>query len=130
MNHGKDLWLNLSKDAKGRTNITVTDDEDYTPLTDDYELGLSWVNDSKKWTDVYTVKPYEYMSVIVQGGVPMFSKEKNTYVDKEEAIAEAKKEIEENLTPTTNDLSQPLEEKTGNVNNVPKQNDDDDDLPF
>ena len=130
LNHGKDLWLNLSKDAKGRTNITVTDDEDYTPLTDDYELGLSWVNDSKKWTDVYTVKPYEYMSVIVQGGVPMFSKEKNTYVDKEEAIAEAKKEIEENLTPTTNDLSQPLEEKTGNVNNVPKQNDDDDDLPF
>lgn len=140
LNAGKDLCLNLSKDAKGNTVISVTDDEDYTPLTDDYELGLSWIKDAKKWTDVYTFKPYDYMSVIVQGGVPVFSKEKNKYVDKEESINEAKKEIEENLTPITKDLSRPQEEKK---NDVPQQQfeqqvlvnanivfDDDDDMPF
>lgn len=140
LNAGKDLCLNLSKDAKGNTVISVTDDEDYTPLTDNYELGLSWIKDAKKWTDVYTFKPYDYMSVIVQGGIPVFSKEKNTYVDKEESINEAKKEIEENLTPIVKDLSQPQEE---NKNEVPQQQfeqqvlvntnvvfDDDDDMPF
>jgi hypothetical protein len=80
------------------------------------------------------------MSVIVQGGIPVFSKEKNTYVDKEESINEAKKEIEENLTPIVKDLSQPQEEKRVDV---PQQQfeqqvlvntnivfDDDDDMPF
>ena len=133
LNNGKDLCLNLTKDAKGRTNITVTDDEDYTPLTDNFEVGLSWINDPKKWTDVYTVKPYDYMSVIVQGGVPVFSKEKNKYVDKEESINEAKQEIEENLTPITKDLSQPQEEKHHFEQNIVVNDiimDDDDDMPF
>jgi hypothetical protein len=86
------------------------------------------------------------MSVIVQGGVPVFSKEKNTYVDKEESINEAKKEIEENLTPIVKDLSQPEEEvkaeqvqevKTEIVQEFKQQVlvndfdlDDDDDMPF
>lgn len=140
LNNGKDLCLNLSKDSRGRTTITVTDDEDYTPLTTDYEQGLAWINDKKKWTDVYTIKPYDYMSVIVQGGIPVFSKEKNAYVDKEESINEAKQEIEENLTPIKKDLSRPQEEIDAieKAKQVFKQNvvvndvviDDDDDMPF
>jgi hypothetical protein len=146
LNEGKDLCLNLSKDSKGSTVITVTDDEDYTPLTTNYELGLSWIKDTKKWTDVYTIKPYDYMSVIVQGGVPVFSKEKNAYVDKEESINEAQKEIEENLTPIVKDLSKPEDEvkieTTQEVKNEVVQEfkqqvlvssfdlDDDDDMPF
>lgn len=138
LNSGKDLCLNLTKDSQGRTTITITDDDEYTKLTEDYEKGLLWINDPKKWTDVYTVKPYDYMSVIVQGGVPVFSKEKNTYVDREQAINETKKEIDENLTPITNDLSRPNEEMLRehivqnmfNTNDDVSINDDDDDIPF
>jgi hypothetical protein len=134
LNAGKDLCLNLSKDVNGKTRITITDDEDYTPLTDNYDLGLSWINDPKKWTDVYTVKTYDYMSVIVQGGIPVFSKEKNTYVDKEESMNEIEKEVEENLNKPTKDLSRPQEEVVTEMEQkmvvTPVVMDDDDDLPF
>ena len=132
VNEGKDLCLELTKDSLGKTIIKITDDDEYTPLTTNFELGSSWINDTKKWTDVYTVKPYDYMSVIVQGGVPVFSKEKNTYVDKDEANAIAEKEIEENLTQIKKDLSVShateiiKEQVVVDVENI----DDDDDLPF
>ena len=132
LNHGKDLCLTLSKSSDGKTKIAITDDEDYTPLTEDFELGMSWIQDPKKWTDVYTIKPYDYMAVIVQGGVPYFSRELNTYVDKDEHIAKEKKEIEDNLTQPTKDFSNPVEEiEKKVVMNVNLSDDDDDDaLPF
>ena len=134
VNEGKDICLELTKDTMGKTIIKITDDDEYTPLTTNYELGLSWIKDAKKWTDVYTIKPYDYMSVIVQGGIPVFSKEKNTYVDKEESAAADAKEIDDNLNRVTRDLS------VGNtkvdeiadkviVNDI-TIDDDDDDLPF
>lgn len=130
LNNGKDLCLNLSKDAKGRTNITITDDEEYTPLTDNFELGLSWIKDPKKWTDVYTVKTYDYMSIIVQGGIPVFSKEKNTYVDKEELMNETKKENDENLTPIVKDLSIQDKQFESEMSQQFINDYDEDDMPF
>lgn len=132
LNEGKDLCLTLSKNSQGYTSIAVTDDDEYTPLTDNYELGSAWINDEKKWTDVYTVKSYDYMSIIAMGGVPVFSKEKNTYVDREESIENDKKEIEANLSHASRDLSQPDEVKTMEQNVVMNVaiDDDDDDLPF
>ena len=71
------------------------------------------------------------MSIIVQNGVPVFSKEKNTYVDKVEANAEAEAEIEANLTRVTVDLSDPLA-MAKEVFGSPTTNSqiDEDDLPF
>ena len=105
LNEGKDIFLTLTKDSMGKTVIKITDDDEYTPLTTNYEQGVAWINDSKKWTDVYTVKPYEYMSIVVQGGVPVYSQEKNCYVDKHENEQAQKQEIERNLTSQTVDMS-------------------------
>ena len=141
VNEGKDLCLTLSKDSMGKTRITVTDDDEWTPITTDFEKGLSWINDSKAWTDVYTVKPYDYMSVIVQGGVPVFNKEESKYVDKNEQHQKEDAEIEANLTRATVDLSNPMNATPTTVGSAfatqtitPKAPtitvDDDDDLPF
>lgn len=131
LNEGKDLVLTISKDSMDKTQINIADDDSYTPLTSDFEKGLSWINDEKKWEEVYTVKSHDYMSIIAQGGVPVFSKEKNTYVDKEEANAEADAEIEANLTRATVDLSQEPAQVFGNP--IPQTTTidlEEDDLPF
>lgn len=129
LNEGKDLVLTLSKDTMDKTVIQIADDDEKSPLSEDYDKANAWINDSKKWEEVYTVKSYDYMSIIVQGGVPVFSKEKNTYIDKIEANAEAEAEIEANLTRSTVDLSNPTQ-VFGTPITTNASTDDEDDLPF
>ena len=68
-----------------------------------------WVYDSKKWEDVYSIKPYDYMDIVVQGEYPVWSKTLNRYIAKTDADKiekEAKaQQIQENLTPQSTDFS-------------------------
>ena len=131
LNEGKDLVLTISKDSMDKTQINIADDDSYTPLTSDFEKGLSWINDEKKWEEVYTVKTYDYMSVIVEGGTPVFSKEKNTYVNKEEAKKESDAAIDANLDRITVDYSKEPEQVFGTaVQTSSNSSFDEDDLPF
>lgn len=110
LNNGMDLIITLSRTSDNKTNIQVIDEGMPSPLSTNAEQGMSWINDSKKWTDVYTVKNYEYMRIIALGGVPYYDKEKGQYIDK--AALEAAREeainarIEENLSKPTIDFSQ------------------------
>lgn len=131
VNEGKDLCLTLAKDSLGKTRITITDDDDWTPLTDNVELGNSWINDPKRWDEVYTTKSYDYMSIVVQNGVPVFDKEKNTYVDKYAAKAEAEAAQQASLSQATRDLS--MEEPSiyeVPIEETPHGVEVEDDLPF
>ena len=131
LNEGKDLVLTITKDSMDKTQINIADDDSYTPLTSDFEKGLSWINDEKKWEEVYTVKTYDYMSVIVEGGTPVFSKEKNTYVNKEEAKKESDAAIDANLDRITVDYSKEPEQVFGTaVQTSSNSSFDEDDLPF
>ena len=109
LNNGLDLIVTLTKTADNKTSIQIVDDGFPSPLTDDFDLGMKWIQDDKNWYDVYTVKSYDYMAIIAQGGIPVFNKELNKYVDKEEMnkIKEEaeKKRIEEELTEETKDYS-------------------------
>jgi hypothetical protein len=77
------------------------------------------------------------MEIIAMGGVPMFDKNQNKYVDKEE-LDKLKEEaeqqrIEENLTTPTKDFSDIAESSGVNIidgNDVKDEEDDGDDLPF
>lgn len=84
LNNGKDLVLTLTRGEKGKTSIQIIDKSLPTPLSEDVEEGKKWLNDPKKWSDVYTVKPYDYMSIIADKGVPYYDKSKGKYVSKEE----------------------------------------------
>ena len=130
LNDGKDLILTLTKDDNGKTVTKVVDDDEKTPLTEDYELGMSWVNDQKKWDEVYTVKPYEYMAIVVDGGTPVYDKDQGKYVDlakkQEEDKEAAEKELKENLTEHTKDFS----EFAKPANTTDEMIIDGEDLPF
>ena len=105
VNNGKDLIITISTDSRGKFVYQVTDKGIQTPLSPDFETAKKWIEDEKKWTDVYAVKPYSYLSVIVEGGIPVWSSADNKFVDKEQLEKtqeeEKKAEIKENLTPQT-----------------------------
>lgn len=81
VNNGLDLIITLTRTANKKTTIQIVDDGTPSPLTTDFDLGMKWINDEKKWYDVYTYKPYDYMAIIAMGGVPKFDKAKNKYID-------------------------------------------------
>ena len=104
--------------------------------TDDFELGEKWINDPKKWYEVYTVKPYEYMAIIAEGKVPVFSKEANKYVSKDELDkmkAEAEAEKMSEAASASKDYSEITNENTGSTiidGSKFDTSDDEDGLPF
>ena len=116
LNTGKDLVITLTKDSNNKTSVQVTDKSISTPLSTDFDKAESWVNDEKKWTDVFTVKPYDYMAVIVEGGTPVYDKELGKYVDKsvmqEKQKIEDEKELAENLTEENSDFTNWVEKNT------------------
>ena len=84
VNNGLDLIIMLTRGSDNKTAIQILDSGIPSPLTDDYELGIKWIEDPKKWYEVYTVKSYDYMSIIADGKTPIFNKEFNKYISKEE----------------------------------------------
>lgn len=126
---GMDLIVTLTRGDGGKTNVHVMDDNPHSALSDDENQIAEWVNDSKEWTDVYTVKPYEYMAIIASGGVPVFDKETKKYVDKTElkkAQEEKKeKEVRENIASSSDSMDKFMSVKPQTPRQVI-----DDDIPF
>lgn len=110
LNNGMDLIVTLTRTADGKTNTQVLDEGMPSPLSQSAEEGMKWINDEKKWIDVYTVKNYDYMRIVAMGGVPYYDTNRGCYVDKTVMVTardEAEKQrIEENFTAPTIDYSQ------------------------
>lgn len=110
---GKDLVITVKKqtDSAGKEKMVyqIQDDEVVRPLSESEEQMEKWVNDPMKWDDVYSIKDYDYMSLVVQGEVPVWSKDLNKWISKTESdkiTQEAEKqEAEENLRPESKDFS-------------------------
>lgn len=93
--------LNITITAEGTAAPQIMDDSDCTPLSENEEQMKAWIYDTKKWQDVFTCKPYDYLSLVSQSRVPWFDKANGVWVDKEEydnghesTAAEADAEIE------------------------------------
>lgn len=134
LNNGKDLSISLSRDSNNKTVVQVTDASMMTPLSNDYEQAKSWIDDDKKWDDVYTVKPYDYMAIIVQGGMPVFDKTQNKYVDELEtdqrSDAENVEELQNSLTEQKKDFSQMTDNALRSNSHKTNMFVDESDIPF
>lgn len=110
VNEGKDLILHLTKDSNNKTVIQITDDDEKSPLSENYEEAKAWIESTKQWNEVYVAKPYEYTSIIVQGGVPVWNREKKGWVEKTEFTKEMHeadaREMAENLSKPSKDFSE------------------------
>lgn len=155
LSNGKDLIITIKKGADGKKKIDVVDDDEFTPLTNDVTQGNAWITDKTKWDELYPVKREDYMSILVEGGVPYWDKEQKCYIDKETYqnnanITQQTKMAEQaaSAMPYSVDYSvpTPLEESNGigvkvqqpvqpiqpavQAQEMPPQPNWDDDLPF
>jgi hypothetical protein len=140
--NGRDLNITITA-AQGTSAPQIVDDSDRSPLSTDEEQMKKWIYDEKKWQDVFTCKPYEYLKLVSEMRIPWFDKENNIWVDKEEyenvhgiqkteAEQEAKDASEEmkNLAksaeaaPVTSKVEEKKESFAASITV------DDDDLPF
>lgn len=137
---GRDL--NITFTAEGTSAPTVVDDSDRSPLSENEELMKKWIYDEKKWQDVFTCKPYEYLWLVSQMKTPWYDKANNVWVDKDAydnvskgEVASADAEIEAahvamvagaTTTPAPTAESKNIEAFRAAVH----VNDDPDELPF
>lgn len=83
---GHDIKLTLTRGekTKDRTEIKIMADLEETPLSDNETQIDAWINDVKTWNDAYVVKNYDFMEVILNGGIPVYDKNLGKFVSKEE----------------------------------------------
>jgi hypothetical protein len=92
---GVDLIISVGRDAKGYAIITSILDAKPSPLNEDKDLAEEWLSDNRTWRDVYAVKPYDFLEIVIKGGTPTWDKEKKCYVDKDTMDSNGDSEDEE-----------------------------------
>jgi hypothetical protein len=89
--NGRDLNVTITE---GNAAPQILDASLSTPLSKDEEQMKKWIYDEKKWQDVFSTKPYEYLSLISQMKIPWYDREQDKWVDKEEIDAKKKEQAE------------------------------------
>ncbi len=96
-------------------------------MTEDAEKKALWLSDARTWEDVYSVRTYDYLEIIVKGGVPAWDKDEKKFVDKASLKTEGGDGLEA-------ELNVGVEAVKSNVvaasNATAGSNEDNDDLPF
>lgn len=88
--NGKDLVITIEKSKDGKSKITnVAAKNKQTPLANTKERINELETDEKVWTDVYGIKPYEYLEILINGGEPFYDKTIGKWVEKKEKEEDA-----------------------------------------
>jgi len=103
---GRDLVLTINRNQNNVPVVSAVASLDPTPLSENAEEANAWLSDSRTWEDVYSVRSYEYLEIIVKGGIPVWSSEEKKFVDKA------------SLTTTTSETEELESELTLGVENV------------
>lgn len=85
---GRDLLLTINRNQNNIPVVSAVASLDPSPLSEDEATATAWLSDTRTWEDVYSVKSYEYLAIIVTGGSPVWDKEAKCYVDKNAATSE------------------------------------------
>lgn len=123
---GRDLNVTITSSEKSAP--TIVDDSDRSPLSKDEELMKKWIFDTKKWQEVFTCKPYEYLNLVAQMRIPWFDKQKGMWVDKEEYEKEHGANTSE-INHEIKDAEAKIKESEKNKSFASSLEIDDDDLP-
>jgi hypothetical protein len=137
--NGRDLVVTINRNpqtnAIGVSAIATTDP---SPLSEDTEMSELWLNDTRTWEDVYSLRNYDYLEIIVKGGTPVWDTNLSKFVDKETQSTNETESVELNAelnngleTVKSNMVASKAATKT-NTKQVEEEPDaeDEDDLPF
>lgn len=138
---GRDLMVMIARDQNNRPVVQSISHMDPSPLSDDAEVSAEWLSDTRTWEDVYSVKPYDYLEIIVKGGIPTWDKEAKKFIDKASVSSQESDDLDEELSLGTPNIksnvtaaSAPASKATKVAVVEPDEDDDEkdeeDDLPF
>jgi hypothetical protein len=134
---GRDLLVMIGRDQGNRPVVQSISHVDPTPLSEDSELAAEWLADKRTWEDVYSIKSYDYLEIVVKGGTPVWDKEAKKFVDKNSATTEDEvgsldeelsvgvSNVKNNVTPATKTVKVEKAQET-QIDDL----EEDDDLPF
>jgi hypothetical protein len=137
--NGRDLAITINRNQNNVPVVSAVVALDSTPLTEDEALREEWLSDTRTWDDVYSVKSYDYLEIIVKGGIPVWDKEEKCFVDKASLEENDKKEEAEELE---SELTMGIENVKSNIKTAEKpaakkvekpsedEEEEEDDLPF
>lgn len=78
---GRDLIITFTE---GTGAPTIVDKGISTPLTKDLNQLNEWYYHEKKWSDVFSTKPYDYLKIAFEGDVPWYDNVNKTWIRKTE----------------------------------------------
>lgn len=133
---GRDLLVVIARDQNNRPTVQTITHLDPAPLNENKAIADAWLSDDRTWEDVYAIKPYDFLEIIVKGGIPAWDKEAKKFVDKASL-----KEKEDNDTKEEYTLGTPNVKGTvaasskalpviADGDGIGEPAGDDDDLPF
>ena len=105
----------MGRGLKNSTIIKSIVDADPTVLSEDAAKAKEWSEDARTWEDVYSVRNYEYLELVVKGKEPMWDKANNKWADKAELDNAEASDVEDALTMGNNE---PVDEVAEEVETV------------
>jgi hypothetical protein len=134
---GRDLNIEIVRDGKASVVQAISVALEKTPLSNNQDKLSTWTSDTRTWEDVYSVRGYEYLAIIVRGDSPVWDKDEKKYVGKLEMEAKGKTPYDNDGDDLEDELEMGIknnkvsEEKSQPVSvSSEDEDDEDDDLPF
>lgn len=128
-NEGRDLSIVTTRNEKKVPIVTSVVAQDSDVLSEDAAKQAEWLADTKTWESVFSVKNYDYLEIVVKGGVPVWDKDLKQFVDKNGAQAVSNTE-EGEITMGVEDVKTNILAAAGDSTDEIEDDQNTDDLPF
>jgi hypothetical protein len=130
--NGRDLLLTINRNMNNIPVVSAVASLDPSTLSEDQEQKDLWLSDARTWEDVYSVRTYDYLEIIVRGGIPVWDKEEKRFVDKAALTSEnADATLEAELTMGVENIKASLQvAETVETTTAASTDEEEDDLPF
>lgn len=127
---GRDISIEIALDHKKNPTVVAILPEDKSRALENISDLEDMEGYTKTWKDIYSVKSYDYLALVVKGEKPVWDKELNTFVAKQEesSVVDNDDDDDEDLTIGSKDSKEELNSLT--VSSTDEEDDDDDDVPF
>lgn len=130
-NTGRDLLLTINRNQSGAPVVSAVASLDPTVLSENAEQAQAWLSDTRTWEDVYAVRNYDYMEIIVKtGSAPVWDKEQKKFVSKDSVKSDAKNTLDSELTMSIENVKANVKAAATTETSEAVAEPEGDDLPF
>jgi hypothetical protein len=129
---GRDIVITISRNQNNVPIVSGIQALDPSVLSEDETKLNEWLSDERTWEDVYSVRTYDYLEIIVRGYTPVWDKEEKRFVAKELMNEqETKSNLESELTMGIENVKSNIQTQlTTETVSETSTEEDEDDLPF